>query len=382
MTTAVPIPATASAPVRPLAVSAPRQRFEVLDSLRGVCAILVVLYHYPNASHLTSSQFIRGGYLFVDFFFVLSGFVIAYSYANRINDRDSLFTFMVRRFFRLWPLHLFIVALYFVIELAMRPSGADLGATSGRTVPDLWRSLTLTNGFGMDHYSRWNVPSWSISAEWWTYVVFAIMALALPRRLWAGLLAMVAIALAVLLVTHNSMRITFDMGLVRCFVGFGAGALLAVQWPRVAPRLEAIGARRLGWAELALVLTIVVFVGSARLSPWSFLAPLLFTVTVAVFAMEAGPVSLLMRSPLFVRAGLLSYSIYMVHQFVMGRVRNVTELGSKLGATVDTSNAWQMDLLTMFMVVMVWLAAALTYRFVERPGQAAGTAVLARWKRG
>ncbi|GGE11930.1 acyltransferase [Polymorphobacter glacialis] len=353
----------------------------MLDSLRGVCAILVVLYHYPNGSHLTSSEFIRGGYLFVDFFFVLSGFVIAYSYANRITDRESLLVFVARRFFRLWPLHLFILALYFLVEVSMKPAGAELGAVSGRNLPDLWRSLTLTNGFAMDHTSPWNMPSWSISAEWWTYIAFALLVLALPRRLWAGLVAMVAVALAALMATHSSMRITFDMGLVRCLVGFGLGALMATQWKSVSNWLGSVGTRKLAISEVLLVVAVTVFVASARLSHWSFLAPFLFSAALAVFAMEAGPVSRLMRGPFFVRAGVLSYSIYMVHQLIMGRLRNVTDLGGRLGYTPDPANKWHMDAMVVLMVVMVWVVAALTYRFVEMPGQAMGSTVIDRFRR-
>lgn len=370
----VPVPTQAGRPAV--------HRFEVLDSLRGVCAILVVLYHFPAGGHVTPLAFIRGSYMFVDFFFVLSGFVIAYSYGNRIRDADGLLVFMVRRFFRLWPLHLFVLALYLAVEAAATPAGMALGERNGLTLPDLIRTVTLTNGIGLDHISLWNVASWSISAEWWTYLAFGLLALALPRRLWAGLLALAALGAAVSIATHDSIRITSDWGLMRCFFGFGLGALLAGQWPRVQARLAAVPRAGLAVAEVVAIIGIVGFVAMTRLSPWSFLAPFVFTATVALFAMEAGPVSRLLSGPVFVRAGILSYSIYMVHQFVMARVRNLIELGAARGFRIDTGNAWQIDLLTLFMLVLVCVMAEFTYRLVERPGQALGAGLVGWMRRG
>ncbi len=63
--------------------SHPANRFEALDGWRGICACLVVLFHFHGYSPLNTSGLIRNSYLFVDFFFVLSGFVIACNYSTR-----------------------------------------------------------------------------------------------------------------------------------------------------------------------------------------------------------------------------------------------------------------------------------------------------------
>ena len=55
------------------------RRFVAIDSLRGICAIIVAVYHFSSNSILAALPFIKNGFLFVDFFFVLSGFVIASS---------------------------------------------------------------------------------------------------------------------------------------------------------------------------------------------------------------------------------------------------------------------------------------------------------------
>src|SRR5262245_36456313 len=81
------------------------QKFEVLDSWRGICAMMIVLYHVPWSFFSSDLAVIRYGWLFVDFFFVLSGFVTTHGYATKIANLDSAFQFIKRRLFRLYPLH-------------------------------------------------------------------------------------------------------------------------------------------------------------------------------------------------------------------------------------------------------------------------------------
>ena len=93
-------------------------RFAALDGLRGVSAIAVVLFHLPLAMHAYGSPLVREAYIFVDFFFVLSGFVIAHAYAARIETVASVGDFLLRRVARRWPLHLATLAGLVVLECA------------------------------------------------------------------------------------------------------------------------------------------------------------------------------------------------------------------------------------------------------------------------
>ena len=77
------------------------QRFVALDSLRGICALMVAIYHFSTNSLLANIPFIENGYLFVDFFFVLSGFVIASSYGERLRSGFPISRFM---FFEVGPI--------------------------------------------------------------------------------------------------------------------------------------------------------------------------------------------------------------------------------------------------------------------------------------
>src|SRR5271163_282350 len=93
-------------------------RFRVLDAWRGVAALLVALFHLNLYSPVYALDFIRNAYLFVDFFFVLSGFVITHAYADRMATIEGVATFAVRRFNRLWPLHAVVILAFVLVELA------------------------------------------------------------------------------------------------------------------------------------------------------------------------------------------------------------------------------------------------------------------------
>lgn len=372
LTTTAPVPAAELVPART------GQRFEALDSLRGVCALIVVLYHYPVASHLGHLAFVRGGYLFVDFFFVLSGFVIAWNYSGRISSTIKLGEFLIKRFFRLVPLHLFILGLYLLVELVVwsrLPPGSPLGATTGRTLEGLIRTATLTNSFGLESQSKWNQPSWSISAEWWTYVAFGLLALGLGRWLKLGLIGMALLGTAICVGFHATLHIVPDHGVFRCFMGFGLGALLATVYPAIQPRIRALGPVLLSIAEVLAILGVGIFVALSHKSGASFFAPLVFTLAVLLFAAEGGVVSRMLHTRFLLRAGVLSYSIYLVHQFVMGRARSLVEV-----INLDTTNPWHMDLQTLLILALVWGAAEITWRLAEKPGQKVGAKLAKSWR--
>src|SRR5262249_7832929 len=86
----------------------PRHEFLALDAMRGIAAISVVFFHYGIDLH---SQLMPNAPLAVDFFFVLSGFVVAHAYEKRLLAGWSLRSFAVHRLIRLWPLYLFALAL-------------------------------------------------------------------------------------------------------------------------------------------------------------------------------------------------------------------------------------------------------------------------------
>ena len=112
------------------------------------------------------------------------------------------------------------------------------------------------------------------------------------------------------------MDVTVHFGLFRCLVGFFLGCLAFRAYRVTSLRL---GGRLPGahLAEVGCTILVLAFIAVAGTGPLSFLAPLVFTATVFIFAFEDGAVSRFMRNPVLLQLGALSYSIYMVHAFVL-----------------------------------------------------------------
>ena len=97
-------------------------RFRALDAWRGICAALVVLFHVPVLHIAKDWPAFANLQLGVDFFFVLSGFVISHAYQERLSSADQARGFLVARFRRLWPLHVAVLAAFVVLAVAA-PAG-------------------------------------------------------------------------------------------------------------------------------------------------------------------------------------------------------------------------------------------------------------------
>ncbi|MEQ1649115.1 MAG: acyltransferase family protein, partial [Hyphomicrobiaceae bacterium] len=108
-----------------------------LDSWRGLAAVLVALHHFVSTGTLTGNALVQNSWIFVDFFFLLSGFIIAANYKSNINSGGDLKNFMLLRLGRLWPLHIVMLALWFLFELAIAflAKGATTGGRAAFTEP-------------------------------------------------------------------------------------------------------------------------------------------------------------------------------------------------------------------------------------------------------
>jgi peptidoglycan/LPS O-acetylase OafA/YrhL len=384
----VSIPAEGS-PSTPSTGSA--RRYVALDSLRGVCACVVVFYHLRTSGHITNSAFVQGGWMFVDFFFVLSGFVMSAGYLQRLAQGFPTATFMVLRLGRVYPLHILMLALYLAME-----SAAALIGTSGLTPrapfadgrdPVSWIiNAGLVQIFGLQDTLTWNIPSWSIAAEIWTYLLLALAAHRLGggQRLLAAAAAAVLVSLAVMLALGAPyLDRTFSWSLLRCVYAFGLGIL----GYRAHLALEARGALSAGLAtigEVAVVAACVWFVGAVGQSALTLACPPLFLIAVLVFAREEGRVSALLRWRVPVYLGTVSYSIYMTHHFVEGRALDVLKLVGRVtgmpligweegfGSRIVAPGPWT-DVLAVLILGLVVAVSTLTHRLVEEPGR--------RWSR-
>jgi len=361
-------------------------RFEALDSWRGLCACLVVLFHVHGYSPLYTSTLVRNSYLFVDFFFVLSGFVISWNYAARLGSWPAVKRFLILRAGRLYPLHLFMLLCLMAYESVRFFHGLSQASPyptfSGGTQPlAVLTNMFLLHGLHVHDELTWNGPSWSISTELWTYVIFALVSAWLGMRNWMLLVAALAAPLLLLHLSKTGMDTTYDYGLIRCVFGFALGVVcfrVHARWPHGAAHGKPV---LMSTVELLTVAAVVAFVSAVGTSPWSFLAPFVFSAAVLVFAVEGGIVSRLFRARLLMWLGKLSYSIYLTHYIFVLVMPSVIKrvVQQDLSTPMPLPNGQYVlvlgrDNLEGTLVYVAVLAATLafsafTYRWVETPGR-------------
>ena len=131
-------------------------RYRALDGLRGIAALFVVFYHAPWPTHFSDARMVKNAYLSVDFFFILSGFVIATNYARRIVDLESARVFMTTRFFRLYPLHFSILMALLVLESIKFAAQGVVGSTvppftGPNSLGLLIENLLMAQGLGLEN---------------------------------------------------------------------------------------------------------------------------------------------------------------------------------------------------------------------------------------
>lgn len=367
-------------------------RFVVLDSWRGLAATMVALFHLFALGPVYDFPLIRHGWLFVDFFFVLSGFVISHSYYSRLNAGGEVRAFVLQRFGRVYPLHLFMLGLYVLLELSKMAAGAVAGLTfdqppfSGdRVLATIPSNLLLIQSLGVNHDLSWNRPSWSISVEFAAYLVFAaVVALSRWPRLWFAGVLLGSCAVLILFPQPLWLNVTYDLGIFRCLVGFTLGHFIwtFTQDSNGSDEVFARLVRRHGTAfEVVAAGLSLIFVALVNEQPASYAGPFIFAFTVLVFSYEAGGLSKVLRTRPFQVLGELSYSIYMVHAWLVLVFEIVlTKLMAKaLGHSLSVFERGQVflgttplegTLIYVALLVCTIGMSFLTYRFVEAPGRA------------
>jgi peptidoglycan/LPS O-acetylase OafA/YrhL len=360
--------------------------FEALDGWRGLCACLVVLFHFHGYSPIYHWGLIRNSYLFVDFFFVLSGFVIAWNYGARLGSWRDVRQFLVLRVGRLYPLHIFMLLVFLAWETAklfLGHAGANGSPVfTGETDPGtVLSNVFLVQSLHLNDTLSWNAPSWSISTELWAYVVFAAVSVTFGLRNWMIALLAVAAPVFLLQVTRTGMDITYDWGLVRCLFGFALGVACARIYRARQERLS--GANRVAATllESGALVAVVWYVAVAGKSNWSLLAPFVFAAAVLVFANERGAFSRLLQLRFFKWLGTLSYSIYLTHYFFVVNLpivaRRVLHLDLTRpmalpdGGTVLAFGRNDLEGTLCYGLVLALTIAfsAITYRWIETPGR-------------
>ncbi len=347
-----------------------------LDSVRGLAAAMVVFHHFQIMPIWANNRWFANANLMVDLFFVLSGFVIAFSYCDKITDKQSLFDFQKKRFWRLYPLHLLMLMVFLGIEvanyfLAQIPNHITLYQSfTDNNITTFISNVFLTHSLGLHDTVTFNRASWSISVEFYTYLLFALATILSTPKLRIPVYAGLSMLGALVLIAFGT-RLTYiqDMGFFRCIYSFFAGSVCYHIYAYLRERNK----QSHPIVTIALLITAIVAIvyGNNRIH---FLLPGVFSLLILSITLENENSivnAVLQRKP-FRYLGKISYSIYLGHGAVWWLTIEVLLNVFKLPTYLDHRGWVKFDVspwlsipISLVGFSLIILLSDLTYRFVE-----------------
>jgi peptidoglycan/LPS O-acetylase OafA/YrhL len=371
------------------------KRFLVLESLRGLCAVALIVHHSHIERSITELTFFRNASQLVGLFFALSGFLIYRRYAGNLATARQLGEFVITRTCRVVPLHVAMLLFFIGFEclklvLERYELALNYPAFSGdRDIDEILPNLLLIQAWWPAFNAlSFNYPSWFISVEFYLWMIFAIVLYFLPglaRKLFSVLcvLAFLALYKEFEVIPHNVLWGLF------CFF---AGAITFRLYVRMQ---DAIPGRVIGTVLEVGILALIGWALSEGEQPLTVELGLLSCATILIFSYEAGLVSQLLRMRPFPALGRLWLSIYMTHAAVIFLLVTTLTLASKVsgfalllekpGETsatlvryLGTGSTLNDNLLMLLVVVAVIVVSILTHRYIETPGIRFGQ----HWKQG
>jgi peptidoglycan/LPS O-acetylase OafA/YrhL len=289
-----------------------KQHFIILDGLRGIAALAVVVFHFMEWILEPGKNFIAHGFLAVDFFFCLSGFVIAYAYDNRI-EAQGIKTFFKLRFIRLHPLVLFGSVLG-LLGFFLDPFSNEAAAYSSGMIALVFLSSIFLVPFPVMEERAFNLfnlnaPAWSLFWEYIANILYALVLRKLSRTILLLLALLAAIGICIIAVrTGNLMggwaKSNFWDGGVRVAYSFLAGMLVY--------RSNWIIKNKLGFTGLTFLLLLAFLIPFGK---WNWLTES-FAVLIyfpLIVSLGAGTILSERAKNICTFSGAISYPLYMTH---------------------------------------------------------------------
>jgi peptidoglycan/LPS O-acetylase OafA/YrhL len=341
-----------------------------LTESRFVAFVPVLLTHvfYTSSAqlresdlYLNLSNFLNVGLLGLDYFFVLSGFLITWLAYYEYNERQSfsLSRFYLRRMLRTWPLYFLLIAVAFLLKFVFPNEINEL--------PPFWRFVTFTLNFhlideGMG-FLFFLVFIWSIAVEEQFYFFWGWVLRYLKNAIPAIAIALIATSLVFRLMHHENDRLIYFHTLSVCG-NFGYGALLAWVLNNSHSLMNRIN--RVPLSVLLLILAVLVvfyqvlFHSSVMVIMERSVFSLLFALIIARIVSTSQ--SLWIEKKIFHKAGTISYGLYLYHGLVLTLI-----------SVLDSKWSFTQHLVFVFLfqpalvLATTWAMASISYRYFEKP---------------
>jgi peptidoglycan/LPS O-acetylase OafA/YrhL len=365
-----------------------RGEIKALTGLRVVAAVWVVLFHFRPMLNDVSPEFrdalsplLNSGAQGVDLFFILSGFVLAYNYLDRMgkswSTRETLH-FLWLRLARVWPvylvtLHLAVLWIILTLHVGHVPS-PDVGKL---TAISYVRQVLLVQLWFEPFFdgTSWDGPAWSISAEWLAYLLFGVLVLVIFRMKLATrartlmVLAVVAQLPPMVLLLTSGVFYTPWSWLPRIVTQFIAGALACAAVRRL--DLSDRARRVAGFVSLVLIAAMVSVLYLLDAHPITGVldsggvVDVLFVPLVMTLAVGMGSLPGLLSARVMVYGGQISFCLYMVHELV--HTAWTWAVVQFQLTPWHSDSAWKWNIFGLIAIAVA--LSSLMYHFVEEPAR-------------
>jgi peptidoglycan/LPS O-acetylase OafA/YrhL len=367
-----------------------------LTPMRGIAALLTVIFHIDlfmggALIHPAASSILSRMYLMVDFFFILSGFIMSHVYGNRFTSRvtkSDFKKFTIARFSRVYPLHLtmllFLMLVYFVFGKLGAPRNDILQVNNN--LYSVITNLLLLHSMNFHNWFTWVHASWSISTEWWAYMVFPFLVapffkLNSPGRwivcllCFAGYFCIMFFIIPIVTVPKElsfikfsrsdwSINVAYEYGFIRCICGFILGMMMHHAYD------DQWGKKILGNGWMMIILALAAFTSMHYNLP-DILTVFFFPLLLLSGAYGSARINKVFSTKPMQRIGDWSFSIYLVHQPLLIVIFYSLSMINppKNNDQPALPPLWMAWSIAVVVIAIILVVSYFTYRFIESPSR-------------
>jgi len=343
--------------------------FTELESLRGIAALLVCLYHARYWIAFKNFPFILNFDLFVDFFFVLSGFVIALNFSKRITNVSVFSDYLIKRFFRLYPLFFVASVPYFITSILKTYFNFQSFETSNYfKLNEFLSYVTLTSKWGVVDKLIFNHPSWSISVEFFLYILSGILFMKSKNRKVNIIISVLLslISFTILVVYGGMLNTTGNLSIFRGIFSFFIGVIVYYSFNMSntkgmanAPFIQNVYLL----ASFALMVAAFTLINASPMVKYIF--PLIWAGIIYLVINNGYPLWLInfLKLKYMVYIGTISYSIYLIHPLMIFATEKILKKSNLQNNMIFSISG------VCVYLMLIFLVAGLTYAYIEVPGK-------------
>ena len=337
-----------------------------LTSARFIASFAIVLYHFKDQMGFHIEEYthiLKNAYVGVDFFFILSGFIMAHSYVTQITQKKfSFLTFMKRRFARIYPVHFVTLMAFCGLGFLFFLLGIKPNIPEKYTLEAIPINLLLLQAWGLKAEGTFNTPSWSISAEWLAYLLFLPLILLLLKlnkilSLTLTIITMIAFYFITPSITGTQMTgLAHHLGILRIIPEFFYGIAMYLFLSYKIPSQKISTAL---WVGGLIAMLFCLHFGVLDLIT-------IFLFGILIYALAARSCygqHHILDNPVLIYGGQISYSMYMIHALIYTLAFNGADI------LLENQSSMMQIIIWGVSVIAVFPAAIVLFHLIEEPGR-------------